>query len=674
MVVTFEEIKSAFGKRVTVTAAIPYVNGVKHLGNLTGSMLPADIFHRFLDMFGVNNIFICGTDDHGTPTEISAAEAGMPVGEYTQKYHRLQKEIYRKWNFDFTHFGQSSHGTNHEITKELFLSIYNNGFIKKGVVVMPYCGNCRRFLPDRYVFGTCPNCGYEGARGDQCEKCGRLLDPAELRSIRCNVCKKGDITFSEQEHLFLNLSILQDRLKEWLQGKEWPAATKNFAMGWLDEGLKPRCITRSIEWGIKVPLEGYENLVFYVWFDAPIAYIAITKQAFIEGKLKNWKSYWTDSDIYHFVGKDNVPFHTIFWPGMLIAARNDTTKDGHGNFLLPHRVQGYEYLNWNGQKFSTSKGIGLFSDKALEMYPADYWRFYLSGILPETKDSNFDWDEFQERINSELIANYGNLFHRVTHFVENNYGGELPYAPPGEAEEKLKWHLSRTVTEIEGHIINVRLREALRSALSLSSELNKYFQDKKPWEASDEERRRTLYTAANVLRSLSLMLWPFIPSSAEKALKFLGLERSGWEGIRDFSLKEGHKIKAGILFEKIDVSRLKGIKEQDDMISMVDGVIPFKEFQKVQLCTGTILNVREHPNADKLYVVEVDLGSEKRQILAGLRNVYTKEELQGRQVIVVKNLETKEMRGLKSDGMLLSAEDGTLLMPEKRTKNGSKIM
>lgn len=445
-------------------------------------------------------------------------------------------------------------------------------------------------------------------------------------------------------------------------------------MGWLDEGLKPRCITRSIEWGIKVPLEGYENLVFYVWFDAPIAYIAITKQAFIEGKLKNWKSYWTDSDIYHFVGKDNVPFHTIFWPGMLIAARNDTTKDGHGNFLLPHRVQGYEYLNWNGQKFSTSKGIGLFSDKALEMYPADYWRFYLSGILPETKDSNFDWDEFQERINSELIANYGNLFHRVTHFVENNYGGELPYAPPGEAEEKLKWHLSRTVTEIEGHIINVRLREALRSALSLSSELNKYFQDKKPWEASDEERRRTLYTAANVLRSLSLMLWPFIPSSAEKALKFLGLERSGWEGIRDFSLKEGHKIKAGILFEKIDVSRLKGIKEQDDMISMVDGVIPFKEFQKVQLCTGTILNVREHPNADKLYVVEVDLGSEKRQILAGLRNVYTKEELQGRQVIVVKNLETKEMRGLKSDGMLLSAEDGTLLMPEKRTKNGSKIM
>ncbi|MBI2579958.1 MAG: methionine--tRNA ligase [Candidatus Aenigmarchaeota archaeon] len=671
--VPFEErdIRHAFGKRVTVTAALPYVNGVKHLGNLAGSILPADIFHRFLDLFGVDNIFICGTDDHGTAAEISALMEGMPVKEYTSKYYAIQKEIYRRWNFDFTHFGQTSHSTNHEITQDLFLSTYGNGFIGKGAITTPYCNICRRFLPDRYVLGTCPYCGYDGARGDQCEKCGKLLDPAELRSIRCSVCGKDDIEFREQEHLFLNLSMLQDKLEEWLGTKDWPAATKNFALGWISEGLKPRCITRDIEWGIKVPLPGYEHLVFYVWFDAPIGYIAITKQAFLERKIKGWKEYWTDSNIYHFVGKDNVPFHTIFWPAILIAARNDTTKDGHGNFLLPHRVQGYEYLNWEGQKFSTSKGIGLFSDEALRLYPSDYWRFYLSGILPETKDSNFDWKEFEERINNELIANYGNLFHRVTHFIENNYGGELPYAPPGEAEEKLQWHLARTVSDIESCIIKVNLREALKSTLSFSAELNKYFQEKKPWEASDEERRRTLYASANALRSLTIMLRPFIPQSAEKALRLLNAG-GGWDGIRNFQMKEGHEVKAGILFGKVD--RLKGIKESGDMISMVDGVISHKEFQKVELCTGTILSVNEHPNADKLYVIEVDLGSEKRQLVAGIRNLYKKEELAGRQVIVVRNLEMREIRGVKSEGMLLASEDGTLLAPDRPLKNGTRIM
>ncbi len=667
------DIKSAFGKRVTIASAIPYVNGVKHLGNLAGSMLPADIFHRFLDLFGVDNIFICGTDDHGTPTEISAAAEGIPVREYVAKYYGIQKEIYRRWGFDCTYFGQSSHSPNHEITQDLFSSIYKNGFIEKGAVTMPFCNNCTRFLPDRYVFGTCPHCGYDGARGDQCEKCGRLLDPAELKDIKCSVCKKGDIVFSEQEHLFLNLSMLQDELGKWLETKEWPAATKNFALGWIKEGLKPRCITRNIEWGVKVPLKGYEHLVFYVWCDAPIAYIAITKQAFLERKLDRWKEYWTDSKIYHFVGKDNVPFHTIFWPATLMAARNDTARDGHGNFLLPHRVQGYEYLNWEGQKFSTSRGIGIFSDKAIDLYPADYWRFYLASILPETKDSNFDWNDFEGHINNELIANYGNLFHRVTHFIENNYKGRLPYAPPEEKEQQLQWHLSRTVTEIEQHLLKVELREALKKALSLSAEANRYFQEKKPWEAHEEDVRRTLYAAANVLRAITIMLSPYIPESSRKALGLLNTE-GGWSGITEHRLKEGHEIKAGLLFGKIDTSASKGIKEAADIISLSDNMLPHKEFQKVDMRTGTILKAEDHPNADKLLVLQVDLGTEKRQIVAGLRHVYKKEELDGRQVIIVKNLEPKEMRGVKSEGMLLAAEDGTILEPEKKTKNGARIM
>ena len=668
------DIKSVFGKRVTVTSALPYVNGVKHLGNITGSMLPADIFHRFLDLFGVDNIFICGTDDHGTAAEISAASEGLPVREYAAKYYGIQKEIYEKWNFDFTYFGRTSDGSHHEITKDIFLSIQNNGFIEKDIVTTPKCTDCRRFLPDRYVFGTCPNCSYDGARGDQCEKCGRLLDPAELKDIRCSICKGSNIEFNDQEHLFLNLAMLQDGLEEWLKTKDWPAATKNFALGWIKEGLKPRCITRNIEWGIQVPLKGYEHLVFYVWFDAPIGYISITKQAFLEGKIKRWKEYWTDSNIYHFVGKDNVPFHTIFWPGTLTAARNDTTKDGHGNFLLPYRVQGYEYLNWEGQKFSTSKNIGLFSDKALDMYPADYWRFYLSSILPETKDSNFSWDDFESHINNELIANYGNLFHRVTHFIQNKYAGKLPYARPEENEENLKWHLARTVTEIEEHVRKVELREALKKILLLSSETNKYFQEKKPWEAPEEDVRRTLYAAANILRAITIMLKPYMPKSAEKALRLLNAGDGSWDGIKEFKLKEGHVIEAGLLFNKIDVLAHKRIKETTDIISLDRYMLPHKEFSKVQMCTGTILKAEDHPNADKLLVIEVDIGSEKRQIVAGLRYIYKKEELEGRQVIVVKNLEPREMRGVKSEGMLLAAEDGTLLMPEKKIRNGERIM
>ncbi|MDI6721123.1 MAG: methionine--tRNA ligase [Candidatus Aenigmarchaeota archaeon] len=677
--ISFADIKNAFGKRVTITAALPYVNGVKHLGNLVGSFLPADVFHRFLDMFGVDNIFICGTDDHGTAIEIAAAEEGLSPKEYVAKYYKIQKDIYEKWNFSFTHFGQTSDSTNHEITQDLFLSAHKNGFVEKGRIIIPYCENCRRSLPDRYILGTCPECGYEHARGDQCEKCGKVLDPADLKNPVCNICKKSAITLKDQEHLFLSLTVLEERLRKWIETKDWPANTKNFSLGWIKEGLKPRCITRSIEWGIKVPLKGYEHLVFYVWFDAPIGYISITKQAFREGKIKRWKEYWTDSDIYHFIGKDNIPFHTIFWPGILMAAENKTSIDGHGNFLLPHWVQGYEYLNWGGQKFSTSKGIGLFSDEALKLFPADYWRFYLVSILPDTRDSNFEWEDFESRINNELIANYGNLFYRITHFIEKNYGGKLPFASAGETEKQLEWHLKRTLTEVENCLIKIDLRGALKCILSLSAELNKYFQEKKPWEAQEEDVKRALYTSANVLRSISIMLWPYLPETSEKALKLLGDENLSWDDTDKFTLKQGHEIKSGLLFRKVEIKEAKrhtgkGIKESQDNINAVDGMIPLKEFQKVELKTGTISSAEDHPNADKLIVLQVDLGSEKRQLIAGLKNIYKKEDLIGRQVIVVANLEQKEMRGLKSEGMLLAAEDGTILMPEKRVRDGSRIL
>lgn len=704
--ITFTE---KFGDRVTITSALPYVNGVKHLGNIVGSILPADIFHRFLDLFNVKNIFICGTDDHGTAVEIAALEEGLKPEEYADKYHKIQKEIYEKWSFDFTYFGRTSSLSNHKLTKDFFLSIYENGYIRKEKLLLPFCKKCERFLPDRFIIGECPKCGYEAARGDQCENCGALLDPIELKNPLCTICKKKEIEFRKEEHLFLDFKKLEPELKKWISKSSWPSNVKNFALGWIKEGLKPRCITRNLKWGVRVPLEGYEHLRFYVWFDAPIGYISITMDA--KPKNGEWKKWWTDSKIYHFLGKDNIPFHTVFWPGMLIAAKM---------YSLPYYVAGYEYLNWENQKFSTSKGIGLFSDEALDLFPADYWRFYLSSILPETSDSNFDWNDFRKRINNELIANYGNLFYRVTHFIENRFESVPKPGKFGNEEEELKRKLEKTINEAEELVKGVKLREALKEILSLADSANRYFQKKEPWEAIEKNKddcATTLYIAVNVLRTISTLLYPYIPATSEKALKALNTKITKWSDIKDFIIKPGHKIRAEILFKKVEDDEFKiaknyktkylkkevsekGIREvkgkekskelnregkpiskedrkqitASDLIEVKDGMIPFSEFSKLDLRIGTITEVKDHPDAEKLYILQVDLGTEKRQLVAGLKEIYRKEELNGKQIIVICNLEPKEFKGVKSEGMLLASEDGTILSPEKKVENGSKVM
>ena len=660
---------------MTITSALPYVNGVKHLGNIAGSLLPADIFHRFLDLFGVQNIFICGTDDHGTAVEIAAAAEGVTAKDYAKKYYEIQKAIYNKWNFDFTYFGNTSSDSNREITQELFLAAHANGYILKRTLTVPYCRNDNRFLPDRFIIGTCPICGYESAKGDQCEKCGRVLDATELKKPHCAVCGKKEIEFRDEKHLFLDYGALQHKLQTWIQHNEhWPANTRNFALGWISEGLKPRCITRNLKWGVSVPLEGYENLVFYVWFDAPIGYISITKDG-----VPEWRKWWSNSSIYHFIGKDNVPFHTIFWPGTLMAS---------GKYSLPHYVAGYEYLNWQGEKFSTSRGIGLFSDEVLELFPSDYWRFYLASILPETKDSNFEWDDFAQRINSELIGNYGNLFYRATHFIANNFDGKVPTAELHEEERKLQWQLRQTIDRVSDHVADVKLKEALRETLAFASQVNKYFQDSKPWETVKTNNARcatTLYTTVNLLNQISLLLEPFVPEAAATAVACLGGKR---ELTDKFIIQHGQPVKATMLFKKIEDVEIEKVKkyrtrhskkdlaERADIetLELIEDMLPFSEFEKVDMRVGTIISAEDHPKADKLYVLTVDLGEEERQIVAGLRQKYKREELAGKQVIIVANLEPKELRGVRSHGMLLAAEDGTILQPIAKVPNGSKIM
>ncbi|MBI4896169.1 MAG: methionine--tRNA ligase [Candidatus Aenigmarchaeota archaeon] len=667
-----------FKPRVTITSAIPYVNGIKHLGNIIGSLLPADIFHRYLDLMGVENIFICGTDEHGTPTELAAAQEGIPAEAYAKKYHDIQKSIYERWHFDFTHFGRSSSPSNHELTKKIFLSIYNNGYITKQSITIPFCTKDNRVLPDRYLNGTCPNCSYDKARGDQCEQCGKLLDPVELKNPYCSICGGKNIIFKEQEHLFLDFPLLQDKLKQWIEKSTWPDNTKHFALGWIHEGLKPRCITRNIDWGIPVPLKGFEHLVFYVWFDAPIAYISMTKDAEKEGKIKNWRAWWTESKIYHFLGKDNVPFHTIFWPATLMAAASDKNRDV--SFSLPTQIQGYEYLNWNGKKFSTSQGVGLFSDEALDLFPVDYWRYYLASVLPETKDSNFDWDDFQHRINNELVANYGNLFYRVTHFVQSQFDSKVP-APgaEGQEEEDLKQAIAQTLERVEQHIEHVTLREALKDVFGLASVVNKYFQDRHPWNDPDREHvATTLYYSINALRVITILLAPFIPSTSKRALQALHADEGQWEWLREFTIEPGHTIAAEMLFEKIEAQELEKAKAYQTKykpgVKKGQNVVSFEEFSRLDLRTGTILEVQDHPNADRLYVLTIDMGTQKLTVVNGLKPYCTKEQLKGKQVIVVVNLQPKDFRGVKSTGMILACEDMTVLVPEKQVKNGEKIV
>lgn len=677
---------------MTVTSALPYVNGLKHLGNLVGSILPADIFHRFLDLLGVDNIYICGTDDHGTAAEIAAEEEKMDIESYVKKYYKLQKEIYELWNFDFTFFGQTSSVTNREITQAIFLKANENGYIIKKELTVPYCANCKRYLPDRYITGTCPACGYDSARGDQCELCSTVLDPIDLKEPRCAVCGKNEIEFKNEKHLFLDYGLLSDKLERWIEKQtHWPYNTRTFALGWIKKGLKPRGISRNLRWGIPVPLSGFENLVFYVWFDAPIGYISITKDAQRAKKIANWKQYWTNSKIYHFLGKDNIPFHTIFWPATLMASQGVEIEGKATNFSLPYKVVGYEFLNWESQKFSTSKGVGLFSDEALELFPVDYWRFYLAYALPENKDSNFSWDDFAKRINNGLIANYGNLFYRVTHFIQEHFDGKVPKGIIDKEGQKLYTELAETVECIELLVKDVKLRETLKEILAFASSLNKYFQEKQPWAVVKDakaEAANTLFTSVNLLRSISILLSPYMPATAETALKALGASKStGWDSLTEVKIKPGQRVEARLLFKKIeeqDLTRAKAYRSkyakkrdvEEKSIAPIDGekpMIKFEDFNKMDLVVGTITDVRDHPNADKLYVINVDLGKEIRQMVVGLKGIYRKDELLGKQVVVVANLEPKELRGVRSHGMILASEDGTIVAPAKNVKNGSKV-
>lgn len=690
-------------KRRLITAALPYVNNVPHLGNLI-QVLSADVFARASRLRGVETLYVCGTDEYGTATETRALEEGISPRELCDRFHAIHRDIYAWFNIAFDKFGRTSTPRQTEITQAIFKDLDAKGYIHSETIEQLFCGTCDRFLADRYVKGTCPHCGYEGARGDQCESCGKLLEPTELKEPKCSTCGSTPSP-KKTEHLYIDLPKIRPLLESWM-GKAsvegfWANNAVQMTQAWIRDGLKPRAITRDLKWGIPVPKPGFENKVFYVWFDAPIGYISITATAGDE-KGFDWKTWWMspkEVELFQFIGKDNIPFHTVIFPSSLLGSGKDWT--------LLHHMSSTEYLNYESGKFSKSAGIGVFGTDAMDSgIPADVWRFYIFWNRPERADYTFTWQDFQERVNAELIGNLGNLVNRTLTFVQRYYEGRIPEGP---ADPEFWARVREIEAEIGARLDRAELRDAFRAVFELSNLANKRFQDGEPWKTrtSDPEKAAGLIAdLCSVLRDLAVLVHPYIPGTADKIASFFGLE-VGKPGCAwaDLGKERGPEkvLRSEVLFAKLEDDRVaelrerysgsqKDRKERDAKAGATQTApaakpagpatnakpaapasptgeakepkpIPYAElplherFEKlVDLRAAKIVKIERHPKADKLYIETLDDGSgTERVIVSGLVPYYQEEELLGKTIVLVNNLEPAKLRGIESRGMLLAA-------------------
>ncbi|MFJ2779277.1 methionine--tRNA ligase [Kitasatospora sp. NPDC087315] len=520
--------------RHLITSALPYINGIKHLGNMVGSMLPADVYARYLRQRGHEVLYICATDEHGTPAELAAQDAGLPVAEFCARAHDRQKAVYDGFRLSFDFFGRSSSPQNREITQEIARELHANGFIEERAIRQVYSIADGRFLPDRYIVGTCPHCGYDKARGDQCENCTRVLDPTDLLEPRSAISGSSDLEVRETRHLFLLQSKLTDEVEAWIaaNGDGWPVLASSIARKWLTEGLQDRSITRDLEWGVPVPADTWPELaaegkVFYVWFDAPVEYIGATREwadAAPAGEVRDWRSWWYETDgtvrYTEFMAKDNVPFHTVMFPATLLGSRQPWKKVDY--------VKAFNWLTYYGGKFSTSQQRGIFTDVALELLPADYWRYFLMAHAPESDDSSFTWDLFASVVNKDLADTLGNFVNRVLSFSRKRFGDAVPgghgpggHGPgshePGEAEQRLGAQIAGLLADYEGDLEALNFRKAARSLRALWSAGNAYLDEKAPWlqaKTDPEAAALTLRTAMNLIHLYAVVSEPFIPTAA----------------------------------------------------------------------------------------------------------------------------------------------------------------
>ena len=664
-------------KKRLITSALPYVNNIPHLGNLT-QVLSADVFARFCRSKGYETLYICGTDEYGTASETRALQEGVTPRELCDHYHAIHRDIYKWFNISFDYFGRTSTPKQTEIVQHIFNEVDKNGYISEKESEQLYCPECKRYLADRYVTGTCPHCGDTGARGDQCDKCGTLLDPTELIDPKCSVCGHTPI-LKKTKHLYINLPKALPLLQKWMDKASvegfWAKNAIQITNSWIRDGLQERCITRDLKWGIPVPKEGFEDKVFYVWFDAPIGYISITANA-----TDKWEYWWRDpenTELFQFIGKDNIPFHTVIFPSSLLATGEKWT--------MLHHMSSTEYLNYEGGKFSKSRGIGIFGNDVQETgIPADVWRFYMFYNRPEKQDFTFTWKDFQEKINKELIGNLSNLVNRTLTFVKRFYDGKLG---EGALDEELKAQIIEKEKEITDSLERADERDALRAIFALSDIGNKAFQASEPWKLRNEDPEKAkaiLRTLVYLIRDLGVMVTPYMPSTGDKILAFVSSPSSTWNDCGTFNgeLKVGE---ISLLFEKLEDKRVDELRERysgsqsereekkaeepakkekkekknkdegkmDESKSLLENWA-----EKVILKVSKIIECEKHPEGDKLYILKLDCGEEEpRQIVSSIVPYYKKEELMGRNIVLVSNLKPANFRGVKSYGMLLAASE-----------------
>ncbi|MEM4360984.1 MAG: methionine--tRNA ligase [Candidatus Anstonellaceae archaeon] len=640
-------------RKILITAALPYSNNLPHLGTLIGCVLSADVFARYHRLVGNNCIYICGTDEYGTATEIKAMEEGLSPQQLCDKYYLLHKEIYEWFDISFDIFGRTTTPKHTQIVQEIFLDLYKNGYIFEKEISQPFDQKLGIFLADRYISGKCPFCGYTQARADQCDNCGKLL---EFSLLIDPISKLSGTTptIKNSKHLFLDLPKLEPQVKKFIleveQKNLWSKNTLAVTKAWLNAGLQPRAITRDLKWGVRVPLEGWENKVFYVWFDAPIGYISITANL-----TENYMDWWggsKDVEHYEFIGKDNIPFHSIIFPATLIGTKKTWT--------LPHFISATEFLNFEGQKFSKSNKVGIFGDDAIKSgIESDVWRYYLIANRPETSDTNFCWEDFEKRINSELVANLANLVNRTLVFIYKNFDGVVPQ--PTLSAEDLEFLEQQRIYSggVSYNLEKVQLRAALEKAMEFCANANRYFQNSKPWEnikLNPPKARTSLFVLANVVFDIAILFEPFLPKTSSKILKQLNIsQKPTWFDLNKLKIQPGHKINEPFhLFEKLDKSKIQQLALQ------YSSKAEHQELKNLYLEVGQIISVELHPNASNLYIEQVKLSDKTIRIVSGLAKFYNPNELLNKNCLIVRNLESKVIRGVRSDGMLLAAQSSNL--------------
>ncbi len=674
-------------KRYLITSALPYANGPVHIGHLAGVYVPSDIYARYQRLKGNEVISVCGSDEHGVPITIKARKEGVTPQDIVDRYHEIIKDSFKRLGMSFDIYSRTSSATHRVTASDFFRKLYDEGKFIEQTSMQFYDDEAQTFLADRYVMGTCPKCGNERAYGDQCEACGSTLSPDELIDPHSTI-SGGAISKRETKHWYLPLDQYDPFLREWiLEGhKEWKSNVYGQCKSWLDSGLQPRAVSRDLDWGIPVPVEGAEGKVLYVWFDAPIGYISATKDL-----TPDWEKYWKDEDtkLVHFIGKDNIVFHCIVFPSMLKA---------HGDYILPENVPANEFLNLEGDKISTSRNWAVWLHEYLDEFPGkeDVLRYVLCANAPETKDNDFTWRDYQARNNNELVAILGNFVNRALVLTQKYYSGVVPAA--GELTEYDRAtieELSGIKASLESNIESYRFREALKDAMNFARIGNKYLADTEPWKVvkTDPERVKTILNIAlQITANVAVAIEPFMPFSAEKILNMLNINKLNWESLGSMSLVEaGHTIgKAELLFEKVEdeviekqLKRLEDIKAANAAAAAAENVTPQKEecsyddFQKMDIRVSTILAAEKVAKTKKLLKLTVDTGIDKRTIVSGIAEHFKPEELIGRQVLVFVNLAPRELKGIMSQGMILMAEDASgkleLLAPEHKTNNGAIV-